>query len=64
MLKPFRRRGIGTSLILEAIKWLSRKGAESIELDVDDANPTGAPQFYAKIGFKATFKTLTYLKRL
>ncbi|RLG96063.1 hypothetical protein DRO37_00505 [Candidatus Bathyarchaeota archaeon] len=64
ILKPFRRRGIGTSLILEAIRWLSEKGAKSIELDVDDANPTGAPQFYAKIGFKATFKTLTYLKRL
>ncbi len=64
VLKPYRRRKIGTTLILEAVKWLTSKGAEIIELSVDDENPTGAPAFYKTIGFKTAFKNLIFLKNL
>jgi len=64
VLKPYRRRKIGTILILEAVKWLISKGARLIELSVDDKNLTGALAFYTTIGFRTAFKTLTFIKKL
>lgn len=61
---PFRRRGIGTALMLAAIGWLASKGAEVIELSTDDDNPTGAPAFYARLGFKRAYRGLLFLKEL
>ena len=62
VLKPYRRKGIGTALMLEAINWIWSKGAEVVELSVDDDNPTGAPAFYARLGFRRAFRTLVYLR--
>jgi len=64
VLKPCRRRGIGTALMLEAIRWLWSKGAEVVELGVDDENPTGALAFYARIGFRRAFRSLAFLREL
>lgn len=64
VLKPHRRRGIGTALMLRAMRWLVSKGVEVIELTVDDDNPTGAPAFYASLGFRRAFRTLVFLKEL
>ena len=64
VLKPYRRRGIGTALMLEAMRWLTSKGAEVVELGVDDENPTGAPAFYARLGFKRAYRHLTFEKEL
>ena len=62
VLAPFRRRGIGTALMLAAIDWLTSKGVEVVELDVDDDNPTGAPAFYARLGFRRAYGILTFLR--
>lgn len=62
VLKPFRRRGIGTALMLQALKFLKSMGMEEAELGVDDSNPTKAIELYKKIGFKVVKKDLTYLK--
>ena len=64
VLRPFRRRKIGTALVLEAVRWLASRGVEVVELSVDDDNPTGAPAFYASLGFRRAFRTLVYLKEL
>ncbi|RLE59650.1 MAG: hypothetical protein DRN53_06890 [Thermoprotei archaeon] len=64
VLKPYRRKAIGTTLMIEGIKWLLSKGVEVIELGVDDENPTGAKRLYEKLGFKTVYKSLTFLKRL
>jgi mycothiol synthase len=64
VLKPFRRQGIGTALMLRALRFLKSKGMKEAELGVDDANPTKAIELYKKIGFKIVKKDLTYLKTI
>ncbi len=63
-LKPLRRQGIGTALIVHALKSLKSKGMKEAELSVDDSNPTKAIELYKKVGFKVVKKDLTYLKTI
>ena len=63
VLKPHRRNGIGTSLILRGMEYLKSRGMTEVELGVDDSNPTEAIKLYEKVGFKAVRKDLTYLKK-
>ena len=51
VLKPYRRKGIGTSLMLQGLKSLEARGMTKAMLDVDDLNPTKAVKLYEKIGF-------------
>jgi mycothiol synthase len=62
VLKPLRRQGIGTALMLHALRFLKSKGMKEVELGVDDSNPTKAIELYKKVGFKIVKKDLTYLK--
>jgi mycothiol synthase len=64
VLKPHRRKGIGTSLILRGMECLKSKGMTEVELGVDDTNPTKAIELYEKVGFKVIRKGLTYLKKI
>ncbi|RJS86896.1 GNAT family N-acetyltransferase [Candidatus Bathyarchaeota archaeon] len=64
VLKPFRRRGIGTALMLKGLKELKNKGLENALLYVDDENPTKAIKLYEKIGFKIVKKTQIYQKKI
>jgi len=64
VLKPFRRRGIGTALMLKALHELKNKGLENALLYVDDENPTKAIKLYEKVGFKTVKKTQIYQKKL
>lgn len=64
VLKDLRRKGIGTTLILYGMKSLKSKGMTEAALGVNDSNPTKAIELYKKVGFKAIYKDLTYLKRL
>ncbi len=63
-LKPLRRQGIGTALIVHASKLLKSKGMKEAELSVDDSNRTKAIELYKKVGFKVVKKDLTYLKTI
>jgi len=62
VLKPYRRKGIGTSLILRGMEYLKSRGMTEAELGVDDLNQTEAIKLYEKVGFKVIRKDLTYLK--
>jgi mycothiol synthase len=64
VLKPLRRQGIGTALMLHAMKSLKAKGMKEAALGVDDSNPTKAIELYKKVGFKVVKKDLTYLKTI
>lgn len=64
VLKLYRRRGIGTSLILRAFGYLKSKGMIEAELGVDDLNQTEAIKLYKKVGFKVIRKELTYAKKI
>ncbi len=64
VLKPYRRRGIGTALILRVLDYLKSKGMFEAELGVDDLNQTEAIKLYKKVGFKVVRKELTYAKQI
>ncbi len=60
VLKPYRRRAIGTKLMLHAMSYLKTAGLEDALLYVDDQNPTHAIKLYEKVGFQPYRKTVSY----
>ncbi|MFB0514758.1 MAG: GNAT family N-acetyltransferase [Candidatus Bathyarchaeia archaeon] len=64
VLKPHRRRGIGTRLMLQAMETLKAKGMTTAMLGVDDWNVTKAMKLYEKVGFNVTKKDFTYEKNI
>jgi len=60
VLKPYRRRGIGTRLMLQGMDILKDKGMTTTMLGVDDSNVTKAMELYEKVGFHVEKKDLTY----
>ena len=52
VLKPYRRSGIGTRLILHGMNFLRAQGVAEVMLTVDDSNVTRAKKLYEKVGFK------------
>lgn len=64
VLKPHRRKRIGTSLILRGMDHLKSKGMTEVELGVDDLNQTEAIKLYKKSGFQVIRKDLTHQKKI
>jgi len=64
VLKTYRRKGIGTRLILQGLKSLKAKSMIKAMVDTEDNNPTNAVKLYEKVGFKVVQEYLTYEKRL
>jgi len=63
-LKTYRRRGIGTRLMLQGLKTLRTKGMTKAMLDTADINPTRAITLYEKVGFKIMQEYVTYEKHI
>lgn len=64
VLKPNRRKGIGTALMQHGMRFLKSKGMTEVELGVDDSNPTQAIGLYKRVGFKVVHKELTYSRKI
>jgi mycothiol synthase len=64
VLKPYRRTGVGTCLMLHMMQTLKSLGMKDAFLYVDDMNPTGAIKLYEKLGFKTLRKSIIYQKNL
>jgi ribosomal protein S18 acetylase RimI-like enzyme len=62
VLAAYRRRGIGTRLLLHGLKRLKEKGMTSVSLDTEDTNPTRAITLYEKVGFKVLQEYVTYTR--
>jgi len=62
VLAAYRRRGIGTRLLLHGLRRLKEKGMTSASLDTEDTNPTRAITLYEKVGFKVLQEYVTYAK--
>ncbi len=60
VLKPHRRKGIGTCLMLHMMQELKGLGMKDAFLYVDEMNPTGAIKLYEKLGFKTLRKSILY----
>lgn len=64
VLKPYRRRGIGTRLMVQSVETLKAKDMTTVMLGVDDSNVTKAMKLYEKVGFKLAKKDLTFEKNI
>jgi mycothiol synthase len=60
VLKPYRRKGAGSTLMLQAMRYLKSLEMENALLYVDDENPTCAMKLYEKVGFKVFRKNAVY----
>lgn len=60
VLKPHRQKGIGTSLMLHAMRLLKTLEMEDVLLYVDDLNPTNAKKLYEELGFQTLRKNIIY----
>jgi ribosomal protein S18 acetylase RimI-like enzyme len=64
VLKPHRQKGIGTTLMIEAMKLMKAKDMNEATLVVDDQNPTRAIRLYEKVGFELERRDLAFLKTI
>ncbi|HET6380762.1 MAG TPA: GNAT family N-acetyltransferase [candidate division Zixibacteria bacterium] len=60
--RPWRRRGLGTTLVLRSLQVLRDRGMTSAGLGVDAANPTGALGIYERVGFEVSFRSTAFRK--
>lgn len=60
--RPYRRRGLGEALLLQAFGALYRHGQRGAELHVDADSLTGATGLYAKVGMTAHPRFATWEK--
>jgi mycothiol synthase len=61
---PWRRRGLGLSLLGSGFRALWRRGHTHVGLEVDSENETGATRLYERAGMHVTRRYATYEKPL
>jgi mycothiol synthase len=61
---PWRGRGVGRALLLDAFASYAASGIHRVALGVDAENPTGATQLYESAGMKVTERFDLYEKSL
>jgi mycothiol synthase len=62
--RPYRRRGLGEALLLDAFGALYARGRRGADLHVDADSTTGATRRYAKVGMTAHPRFATWEKEL
>lgn len=62
--RPWRRRGLGTALLLHSFRELRARGCERTRLMVDGENLTGAVQLYERAGMHVARRAERYWKEL
>lgn len=62
--RRWRRRGVAKALIVESIRELAKRGMTEVALGVHTANPNGAFDLYAGLGYEEVARWTTYRKPL
>jgi mycothiol synthase len=62
--RPWRKMGLGYSLLIHSFGEFYKRGTKTIGLGVDASNPTGATRLYQKAGMQAASEFVTYEKEL
>lgn len=62
--RPWRRRGIGSALLLKCLGEFRRRGLERAALDVDSESLTGATRIYKRVGFRPVRQVVAMEKEL
>ena len=60
--RPWRRRGLGSALLLHSFRELRARGKKRVGLGVAADNPTGAVRLYERVGMTAQRRILWYEK--
>ena len=64
IVRAWRKRGVASALMAEAMRRYRQAGLEYAMLSVDTANPTGALGLYETLGFRAVRRAVNYCKRI
>jgi len=62
--RPWRRRGLARSLLVQSIEMFGTMGMEETGLGVDTQNPSGALHLYESVGYRMTKRHTFFDKRL
>ena len=62
--RPWRKKGLGYSLLIHSFGEFYKRGTKTIGLGVDAQSPTGATRLYQKAGMRAASEFVTYEKEL
>ena len=62
--REYRRRGVATALLTWTLNRADHLGMQSVGLDTDAENPTGAVRLYTRLGFEVIGKMRVYRKEL
>lgn len=62
--RPWRKRGLGTALLLHSFRELRNRGCETTRLNVDADNLTGAVRLYERAGMHVAVRSDRYWKEL
>jgi mycothiol synthase len=62
--RPWRRRGLGTALLLRAFHELRWRGRAKVDLHVDGENLTGAVRLYERVGMRVAHRNDAYRKEI
>ncbi|NEQ76969.1 MAG: GNAT family N-acetyltransferase [Okeania sp. SIO2C9] len=62
--RGFRKRGLGSAILLSALKLLKGKGMETAMLYVDADNLSGATRLYESVGFQRVNTQIAYIKEV
>ena len=62
--RPWRRRGLARSLLVQSIQMFAEMGMEETALGVDVQNPHGALRLYESVGYRVDRRHTTYRKPL
>jgi GNAT superfamily N-acetyltransferase len=61
--RPWRRRGLARSLLVQSIEMFRDMGMEETALGVDTQNPSGAFRLYESVGYQRTLRHTFFDKR-
>jgi mycothiol synthase len=64
VLRPWRKRGLGTALLRQAFEAFHRRGITRVGLGVDGQSLTGAQRLYEQVGMQVTMRIGHYEKEL
>jgi mycothiol synthase len=62
--RPWRRRGLARSLLVQSIQMFREMGMEETALGVDTQNPSGALRLYESVGYRAVQRHTFFNKRM
>lgn len=62
--RAWRRRGVASGLIAEALRRYDKAGVTTASLGVDSKNPTGALGVYERLGFAPTLSATTFAREI